>query len=85
MSAKDPRTAIEDAGLTVPSTHSGYNEFEARLDYAKELRTECAVCSMIPPSISYSVDGDMGTDVSLTCLQGRTRQTGRLLRVEISY
>jgi sugar phosphate isomerase/epimerase len=57
MSAKDLRKAIEDAGLTVPSTHFGYNDFEARLDYAKELGTECVVCSMIPPSIANSVDG----------------------------
>jgi sugar phosphate isomerase/epimerase len=57
MSAKDLRTAILDAGLTVPSTHFGYNDFEARLDYAKELGTECVVCSMIPPSIADSADG----------------------------
>jgi len=57
MSAKDLRKAIEDAGLTAPSTHFGYNDFEARLDYAKELGTECVVCSMIPPSIADSVDG----------------------------
>jgi len=57
MSAKDLRSAILDAGLTVPSTHFGYNDFEARLDYAKELGAECAVCSMIPPSIADSVDG----------------------------
>jgi sugar phosphate isomerase/epimerase len=57
MSAKDLRSAILDAGLTVPSTHFGYNDFEARLDYAKELGAECAVCSMIPSSIADSVDG----------------------------
>jgi len=57
MSAKDLRRAILDAGLTVPSTHFGYNDFEARLDYAKELGTECVVCSMIPPSIADSADG----------------------------
>jgi sugar phosphate isomerase/epimerase len=57
MSAKDLRSAILDAGLTVPSTHFGYNDFEARLDYAKELGTECVVCSMIPESIANSADG----------------------------
>jgi sugar phosphate isomerase/epimerase len=57
MSARDLRKAILDADLKVPSAHFGYDDFEARLDYAKELGAQCAVCSMIPPSIANSVDG----------------------------
>ncbi len=57
LSARDLRSAILDAGLTVPSAHFGYNDFEARLEYAKELGTECVVCSMIPESIANSADG----------------------------
>jgi sugar phosphate isomerase/epimerase len=57
MSAADLRKAILDAGLQVTSAHFGYNDFDARLDYARELGAECAVCSMIPPSIANSVEG----------------------------
>lgn len=57
MSARDLRQAILDAGLTVPSAHFGYNDFESRFDYAKELGAECIVCSMIPATIANSADG----------------------------
>jgi sugar phosphate isomerase/epimerase len=57
MSAKDLRKAILDAGLTVPSAHFGYNDFESRFDYAKELGAECIVCSSIPKTIADSADG----------------------------
>lgn len=57
MSAKDLRSAILGAGLTVPSAHFGYNDFESRFDYAKELGVECIVCSMIPKTIANSADG----------------------------
>lgn len=57
MSAKDLRKAIVDAGLQVPSAHFGYNDFDARLDYCKELGAECAVCSMVPLTIANSADG----------------------------
>jgi sugar phosphate isomerase/epimerase len=57
MSAKDLRKAILDAGLTVPSAHFGYDDFESRFDYAKELGVECIVCSMIPRSVANSADG----------------------------
>lgn len=57
MSAKDLRSAILAAGLTVPSAHFGYNDFESRFDYAKELGVECIVCSMIPKTIANSADG----------------------------
>lgn len=57
MSAKDLRQAIVDAGLTVPSAHFGYNDFESRFDYAKELGVECIVCSSIPKAIADSADG----------------------------
>lgn len=57
ISAKDLRAAVLDAGLTVPSAHFGYNDFEARLDYAKELGVRDVICSMIPRNIANSVDG----------------------------
>lgn len=57
MSAKDLRKAILDAGLGVPSAHFGYDDFESRLDYAKELGVECIVCSSIPRAIANSTDG----------------------------
>ncbi len=57
MSASDLRQAILDAGLTVPSAHFGYDDFESRLDYAKELGAQCVVCSSIPKTIANSADG----------------------------
>lgn len=57
MSAKDLRAAILNAGLTVPSGHFGYNDFDSRFDYAKELGVECIVCSMIPENVANSADG----------------------------
>jgi sugar phosphate isomerase/epimerase len=57
MPAKDLRQAILNAGLAVPSSHFGYNDFETRLDYCKELGAEYAVCSSIPATIANSADG----------------------------
>lgn len=57
MSAKDLRQAILDANLTVPSAHFGYDDFESKLDYAKELGAEYVVCSSIPKTIANSADG----------------------------
>jgi sugar phosphate isomerase/epimerase len=57
MSAKDLRQAILNAGLIVPSAHFGYDDFESRLDYAKELGAEYVVCSSIPKTIANSADG----------------------------
>ena len=57
MSAKDLRQAILDAGLIVPSAHFGYDDFESRFDYAKELGVEYVVCSSIPKTIANSADG----------------------------
>ena len=57
MSARDLRSAILDAGLTAPSAHFGYNDFESRFEYAKELGVECVVCSAIPRNIANSADG----------------------------
>lgn len=57
MSAKDLRQAILDAGLAVPSAHFGYNDFESRFDYAKELGVECIVCSSIPKTVADSAEG----------------------------
>jgi sugar phosphate isomerase/epimerase len=57
MSAKDLRQAILNAGLIVPSGHFGYDDFDSRLDYAKELGLEYIVCSSIPKTIANSADG----------------------------
>jgi sugar phosphate isomerase/epimerase len=57
MTAKDLRVAILDAGLEAPSAHFGYNDFDSRFDYAKELGVECLVCSIIPANIANSADG----------------------------
>ena len=57
MSAKELRAAILDAGLAAPSAHFGYNDFDSRFDYAKELGVECLVCSIIPANIANSADG----------------------------
>jgi sugar phosphate isomerase/epimerase len=57
MSSKDLRTAILNAGLTVPSAHFGYDEFESRFEYAKELGVKDMICSMIPRNVANSADG----------------------------
>ncbi len=57
MSARDLRTAILDAGLSVPSAHFGYDRLESQFDYAKELGVECIICSMIPRSVANSAEG----------------------------
>lgn len=57
MSAHDLRAAILDAGLTVPSAHFGYEDFDSRFEYAKDLGVECVVCSIIPATIANSADG----------------------------
>ena len=57
MSARELRQAIVDAGLTAPSAHFGYDDFDSRFDYAKELGVEYVVCSSIPKSIANSADG----------------------------
>src|SRR5579862_9873836 len=57
MPAKDLRQAITDAGLRVPSAHFGYNDIDAKFDYAKELGIECLVCASIPATIANSGDG----------------------------
>jgi sugar phosphate isomerase/epimerase len=57
MPAKDLRKAIVDAGLTVPSAHFGYVDFDKQFDYAKDLGIECIVCSSIPGTVANSADG----------------------------
>lgn len=57
MSARELRTAIEDAGLKATSAHFGYNDFDSRFDYGKELGIELIVCSMVPLTIANSADG----------------------------
>ena len=57
MSAKDLRAAIDGAGLKTTSAHFGYNDFDSRFDYGKELGCELIVCSMVPLTIANSADG----------------------------
>jgi sugar phosphate isomerase/epimerase len=51
------RHMIEGAGLTAPSAHFGYDEFDVRFNYAKELGVGWMVCSAIAPSLWNSADG----------------------------
>jgi sugar phosphate isomerase/epimerase len=46
--ARELRSMITDAGLTVPAGHFNYTEFEQRIAYAKELGVEYMICPMIP-------------------------------------
>jgi sugar phosphate isomerase/epimerase len=57
IGARDLRTAILDADLTVPSAHFGYEDFESRFEYAKELGAEYVVCASVPKTIANSADG----------------------------
>jgi sugar phosphate isomerase/epimerase len=55
-SAGEVRRLIQDAGLTMPSCHFGYEEFESRLDYARELGLKYMVCPMLPKTM-WTLDG----------------------------
>jgi len=57
IGARDLRTAVLDADLTVPSAHFGYEDFESRFEYAKELGAEYVVCASVPKTIANSADG----------------------------
>lgn len=57
MTAQDLRNAIERAGLKATSAHFGYNDFDSRLEYGKQLGIELIVCSMVPLTIANSADG----------------------------
>jgi sugar phosphate isomerase/epimerase len=46
--AKELRTMITDAGLSVPSGHFNYDGLEAKIDYAHELGVQYMVCPMLP-------------------------------------
>jgi sugar phosphate isomerase/epimerase len=56
-SADALRHMIEGAGLTAPSAHFGYDEFDTRFNYAKELGVGWMVCSVIAPSLWNSAEG----------------------------
>ncbi|MGC2638816.1 MAG: sugar phosphate isomerase/epimerase [Acidobacteriaceae bacterium] len=57
FSAVALRHMIEDAGLTAPSGHFGYDEFTTRFNFARELGVLWMVCSAISPSLWNSADG----------------------------
>jgi sugar phosphate isomerase/epimerase len=46
--AKELRAMIEDAGLTLPSSHFAYDTLESQLDYAHDLGVTYMVCAMLP-------------------------------------
>jgi sugar phosphate isomerase/epimerase len=48
---------IEGAGLAAPSGHFGYDEFDTRFNYAKELGVGWMVCSAIAPSLWGTEEG----------------------------
>jgi sugar phosphate isomerase/epimerase len=51
------RHIIEGAGLTAPSGHFGYSEFDSRFNFAKELGVSWMVCSAIAPSLWGTEEG----------------------------
>lgn len=54
--AAELRQMIVDAGLRVPSGHFDYNGFADKLDYAKQLGLQWAVCPIIPRQ-QWSLEG----------------------------
>jgi sugar phosphate isomerase/epimerase len=46
--AKELRTMVEDAGLTLPSSHFAYDTLESQLDYAHDLGVSYMICAMLP-------------------------------------
>jgi len=56
-SAQDLQKTIVDAGLTAPSGHFGYEDFDTSFDYAKQLGLKYMVCSSVPKSVGNSLDG----------------------------
>lgn len=56
-SAKDLRSMITDAGLTLPSAHFSYDDISTRFDYAAELGVKYVVCGSEARSLTDSLDG----------------------------
>jgi sugar phosphate isomerase/epimerase len=46
--AKELRAMVEDAGLTLPSSHFAYDTLESQLDYAHDLGVSYMICAMLP-------------------------------------
>ena len=46
--ARELRAMIEDAGLTLPSSHFAYDTLDSQLDYAHDLGVSYMVCAMLP-------------------------------------
>lgn len=57
MTAQSLRAAILNSGLSVPSGHFGWGDFDRKFDYAKELGVKYMICSSVPESIGNSMDG----------------------------
>lgn len=51
------RHMMDSAGLTASSGHFNYEDFDSRLNYARELGLAWMVCSVIPSSLWGSADG----------------------------
>src|SRR3954468_14051260 len=54
--AKELRTMINDHGLTAPSGHLNYEGLDSKLEYARELGLEYAICPMLPESMWNALD-----------------------------
>jgi len=54
--AAELRGMILDAGLTLPSAHFGYADFDSKFDYAKELGATDVVCGAEPTNLAVSAD-----------------------------
>ena len=54
--AAELRGLILDAGLTLPSAHYSYADFDSKFDYAKELGATDVVCGAEPSNLAVSAD-----------------------------
>jgi sugar phosphate isomerase/epimerase len=54
--AAELRRMINDRGLAAPSGHFNYDGLESKIDYAKLLGVEYAICPMLPESMWFTLD-----------------------------
>ena len=55
--AAELRRMIADAGLRVPSGHFDYEGLPEKLEYARELGVQYAICPILPERLRNSLDG----------------------------
>jgi sugar phosphate isomerase/epimerase len=54
--AKQLKKMLEDHGLSAPSGHLDYEQFESKLEYARDLGLRYVVCPMLPRKMWNSLD-----------------------------